>query len=101
MNGQRDLDRRINERLESERLRRSVAGFHALKKSPEAADPESPVAEKVRRLNRERRNELGRPRKRRRGGNRGVPEAHARSLWIPTRPVREARINESLAPEKQ
>jgi hypothetical protein len=66
MNGQTDLERKIKERLESERFRRSVAGFHALKKSPEAADPESPVAEKVRRLNRQRRNELGRPRKRRR-----------------------------------
>ena len=67
MNGATDLERKINERLESERFRRSVAGFHALKKSPEAADPDSPAAEKVRRLNRQRRNELGRPRKRRRG----------------------------------
>jgi hypothetical protein len=66
MNGRTDLERKINERLDAERFRRSVAGFHALKKSPEAADPDSPVAEKVRRLNRQRRNELGRPRKRRR-----------------------------------
>ncbi|HXH37723.1 MAG TPA: hypothetical protein VNN08_03770 [Thermoanaerobaculia bacterium] len=64
MNEGRDLERRINERLESERFRRSVAGFHALKKSPEAADPESPAAEKVRRIHRQRKRELGRGRKR-------------------------------------
>ena len=66
MDDQRDLERRITERLDVERFRRSVAGFHTLKKSPEAADPESPVAEKVRHLSRRRRNELGRSRKRRR-----------------------------------
>ena len=64
MDDQRNLERRINERLESERFRRSVAGFHALKKSPEAADPESPVAEKVRRMHRARKKKLGRGRKR-------------------------------------
>ncbi|HSY52318.1 MAG TPA: hypothetical protein VLC46_26180 [Thermoanaerobaculia bacterium] len=64
MNGQTELERSINERLVAERLRRSVAGFHALKKSPEAADPESPVAEKVRRIHRERKKEQGRGRKR-------------------------------------
>jgi hypothetical protein len=64
MDEQTDLERKINERLESERFRRSVAGFHTLKKSPEAADPESPVAEKVRRIHRERKKELGRGRKR-------------------------------------
>jgi hypothetical protein len=64
MNGQTDLERRINERLESERFRRSVAGFHSLKKPPEAADPESPVAEKVRRMHRARKKKLGRGRKR-------------------------------------
>ena len=64
MNEHRDLERRITERLDMERFRRSVAGFHSLKESPEAADPESPVAEKVRHLSRQRRNKLGRPRKR-------------------------------------
>jgi len=63
-NGQKDFERRINERLESERFRRSVAGFHSLKKSPEAADPESPVAEKVRRMHRARKKKLGRGRRR-------------------------------------
>jgi hypothetical protein len=63
--GQTDLERKSNERLDSERFRRSVAGFHALKKSPEAADPESPAAQEVRRMNRELWNELGRPRKKR------------------------------------
>lgn len=48
---------------EAARGRSLVAGFHRLKKSPEAADPDSPAAEKARRLNRERRNELGRGRK--------------------------------------
>ncbi len=52
------------EKEETARGRSLVAGFHRLKKSPEAADPDSPAAEKVRRLNRERRNELGRPRRR-------------------------------------
>lgn len=52
------------EKEETTRGRSLVAGFHRLKKSPEAADPESPAAEKARRLNRERRNELGRGRKR-------------------------------------
>ena len=52
------------EKEERARGRSLVAGFHRLKKSPEAADPDSPSAEKARRLNRERRNELGRPRKR-------------------------------------
>ncbi len=60
----RELERRITERLDAERFRRSVASFHALKKSPEAADPESPVAEKVRRIHRTRKKELGRQGKR-------------------------------------
>jgi len=60
----RELERRITERLEVERFRRSVAVLHTLKQSPEATDPESPVAEKVRHLSRQRRNKLGRPRKR-------------------------------------
>ena len=64
INEHKDLERRITERLDMERFRRSVAGFHTLKKSPEAADPESPVAEKVRRIHRQRKKELGRGRKR-------------------------------------
>ena len=58
----RDLERRINEKLDSERFRRSVAGFHTLKKSPEAADPDSPAAEKVRQIHRTRKKEEGRGR---------------------------------------
>jgi hypothetical protein len=57
-----DIERRINERLDAERFRRSVAGFHTLKKSPEAADPDSPVAEKVRQIHRARKKEEGRGR---------------------------------------
>ena len=59
----KDLERRINEKLDSERFRRSVAGFHTLKKSPEAANPDSPVAEKVRRIHRTRKREEGRGRR--------------------------------------
>jgi hypothetical protein len=59
-----ELERRINEKLDIERFRRSVASFHELKKRPEAADPESPVAEKVRRIHRTRKKELGRRGKR-------------------------------------
>jgi len=57
----------VQERDEAERARRFVAGFHRLKKSPEARVPENPVAQRVRRIHRARRNALGRPRKRRRG----------------------------------
>jgi hypothetical protein len=57
-----DIERRINERLDVERFRRSVAGFHTLKKSPEAADPDSPAAEKVREIHRTRKKEEGRGR---------------------------------------
>jgi hypothetical protein len=42
------------------RARRFVAEFHRLKKSLEATDPESQAAQNVRRVNRTRRNELGR-----------------------------------------
>jgi hypothetical protein len=62
--GQADIEQRINEKLDVERFRRSVAGFHTLKKSPEAADPDSPVAEKVRRIHRIRKKEEGRGRER-------------------------------------
>lgn len=57
----------LREREEAARARRFVAGFHRLKKSPEASDPESKVAQRVRRMHRARRNKLGRPRKRKRG----------------------------------
>jgi hypothetical protein len=57
-----DIERRINERLDAERFRRSVAGFHTLKKSPEASNPDSPIAEKVRQLHRRRKKEEGRGR---------------------------------------
>jgi len=66
MDENRDMERRINERLDVERFRRSVAGFHALKKSPEAADPDNPAAEKVRRIHRTRKKEEGRGRARKR-----------------------------------
>ena len=62
---QTEFDRECEQRDEAKRRKRLVASLHRLKKSPEAADPESPVAEKVRRLNHQRRNKLGRPRKRR------------------------------------
>jgi hypothetical protein len=58
-----ELRRSIEERNERERVRRLVSGFHRLKKSEEASDPDSPASERVRRLHRERRNELGRPRR--------------------------------------
>jgi hypothetical protein len=64
MNEMSEIERKINGRLEVERFRRSVAAFHRLKQSPEAADPASPVAEKVRRIHRTRKNQLGRRRKR-------------------------------------
>jgi DNA-binding transcriptional regulator PaaX len=57
------IERELEQRNEAERARRAVAGFHRLKQSAKA-DPESPVAEKVRRIHRLRRNALGRPRKR-------------------------------------
>ena len=60
----RQMFQEFEEKEETARGRSLVAGFHRLNKSPEASDPESPAAEKVRRLNRERRNELGRGRKR-------------------------------------
>jgi len=59
-----EMDRDLKQRDEAEQDRRSVAVLHALKKSRQAADPGSPIAMHVRALSRERRNELGRPRKR-------------------------------------
>jgi hypothetical protein len=38
--------------LDVERFRRSVAGFHTLKKSAAASNPDSPIAEKVRQTHR-------------------------------------------------
>jgi hypothetical protein len=52
----------FREESENERARRFVASFHRLKKSAEASDPESKVAQRVRRIHRLRR-ELGRGRK--------------------------------------
>jgi hypothetical protein len=57
------LGREIEERGEEERVRRLVAGFHRLKKSCKAEDADSAAAQRLQRLHRERRNELGRPRK--------------------------------------
>jgi hypothetical protein len=57
------LKKAVEERYAAERRRSFVAGFHRLKASPEARNPESPVAEKVRRMHRKRRSELGRPRR--------------------------------------
>ena len=62
-----EFERRCREMDARERARREravVAELYRLKKSAEASDPESPVAERVRQLNRLLRNELGRPRKR-------------------------------------
>ena len=58
------MRRAIKEKDEGERRRSFVAGFHRLKRSPEASDSESPVAERVRRIHRARREEHGRPRRR-------------------------------------
>jgi hypothetical protein len=66
LGGNNELRRSIAAREERERVRHLVAGFHRLKKSPEAQEPDSPAAQRVRRLHRERRNELGRPRRRKR-----------------------------------
>ena len=51
-------------KAEVQRQRRRAAAFHRLKKSPEANDPDSPVAEKVRRIHRLQRQRQGRVRKR-------------------------------------
>ena len=62
-----EFERACRELDEQERARREravVAELYRLKKSAEASDPESPVAERVRQLNRYLRKELGRPRKR-------------------------------------
>jgi len=58
-----ELHRVLEERNEHERVRHAVAGFHRLKESPEASDPESAVAQRLRRMHRERRREMGRARR--------------------------------------
>ena len=62
-----EFEREREQRDEANRRKGVRAGFHRLKKSPQAADPESPVAKKVQSLNRKLRNELGGPRRRRKG----------------------------------
>ena len=59
-----EVDRQYEELERTDRAARLAASLLRLKSRPEAHDPESPVAKKVRELNRRRRNELGRPRKR-------------------------------------
>ena len=56
--------RELDEKQREERERTLVAELHRLKQLPEARDPGSRVAETLRQLNRLRRNEHGRPRKR-------------------------------------
>ena len=60
----RQLYDQFREQERAERLRAMIAGFHALKKSPEARHPDSPAAQEVRRLHRARRQAEGRKRKR-------------------------------------
>jgi hypothetical protein len=54
-------------KAEARRQRRRMDTLHRLKKSPEATDPTSPVAERVRRIHHLRRQEQGRSRKRKSG----------------------------------
>ena len=58
-----EVEREYQELERTDRAARLAASLLRLKSRPEANDPESPVAKKVRELNRRRRNELGRPRK--------------------------------------
>ena len=59
-----EVEREYQELERTDRAARLAASLLRLKSMPEADDPESPVAKKIRELNRRRRNELGRPRKR-------------------------------------
>ena len=62
-----EFERRCRELDEQEHARRKravVAELYRLKRSFEASNPESPVAERIRELNRYLRKELGRPRTR-------------------------------------
>src|SRR5438477_9857918 len=61
-----EIARQSREEYEAERARQIVAGFHHLKKSPDASNPESPVAQQLRRIHRIRKSVLGRGRRRRR-----------------------------------
>ena len=61
-----EVELEYQELEQADRAARLAASLLRLKSRPEANDPESPVAKKVRELNRRRRNELGRPRKRKR-----------------------------------
>ena len=56
--------RELDEKQRAARERALVAELYRLKQLPGARDPGSPVAETLRQLNRLRRNEHGRPRKR-------------------------------------
>jgi hypothetical protein len=67
---ERQMQRAIEERERQDYDRELAANFHRLKKAPEAADPESPVAEEFQRLHRARRSELGRPRRRKKEAKR-------------------------------
>jgi hypothetical protein len=60
------MELEVERDAEAERARNLAADFHYLKETAKAADPESPMAGMVRYLNHQRRNELGRRRKRRR-----------------------------------
>ncbi len=62
---QSQMELELEQDAEAERARNVAADFHYLKETARAADPESPMAVMVRYLNRQRRNELGRRRKRR------------------------------------
>jgi hypothetical protein len=62
------MRRESEDQERAERERDLVAELCRLKKLPEARDPESAVAKKVRELHRLRKNELGRPRKRKKKG---------------------------------
>lgn len=72
----------VRARKERERLMHRRAAFHRLKLSPEAQDPESRAADKVRRIHRQRRRELGRP-GRRRGDESESPRAKRRPIQVP------------------
>jgi len=60
----RELVRTMDERYAAERRRSMVAGFHRLKESPEAQDPDSPAGQRLQRLKRVRRQEGRRSRRR-------------------------------------
>ena len=63
-----EVEREYQELERADREARLTASLLRLKSLPEANDPESPVAKKIRELNRRRRNEHGQPRKRKRKG---------------------------------